>query len=414
MRGIVLIAMLCLTAVDADAQFFRGSNDGEFPAETTNPSALSALVATMNPGDWLVIPNTDIDDVLFTRAEHDALVAAQGGANFWGQSGGPYSVLVMWNSAAFDPVGMDWYFTGGGHADYGGNELYRFDFDTLEWARITEPAPLTIEHSTVAGAYIPDGTPISSHTYDQLTWNTTTQTLWKTGTQSGYNSTLGTGVQPDPPAYWEFDPGTGQWTQHLSERGSNNQGLYVPGEDVVLVIHSPTYSYQRRGYMIDGTGTETTLNGGAALPGSWDWSWGGNLFSIPESASPGMAGRIFIAANVMAEYSLDAANSTISQVGSAMAIPDIGFQKDGSGYAFRTVDEKIYIWEGGREVYTWEPDTNTYATLANAASAVAPNGALVGVGRIYDKWIYLEQHDVFAGIVSSHNPGVFLWKPPAP
>lgn len=70
--------------------------------------------------------------------------------------------------------------TGGGHADYGGNEVYVFPFDTMTWVRLTEPStaiqPLVFN---TPGTNVPigcdlvhgehsDGTPLSNHNYSSL------------------------------------------------------------------------------------------------------------------------------------------------------------------------------------------------------------------------------------------------------
>ena len=55
---------------------------------------------------------------------------------------GPRSVIDAWNGAAFDPERLILYFHGGGHRDYGGNEVYSFDLRKGLWRRLTEPAPL--------------------------------------------------------------------------------------------------------------------------------------------------------------------------------------------------------------------------------------------------------------------------------
>lgn len=69
--------------------------------------------------------------------------------------------------------------TGGGHADYGGNEVYVFPFDTMQWKRINNPslainalAPnpsVTPPGSDPVHGELSDGAPIASHTYSLLT-----------------------------------------------------------------------------------------------------------------------------------------------------------------------------------------------------------------------------------------------------
>ncbi len=44
------------------------------------------------------------------------------------------------NGAAFDEESLFFYFMGGGHTDYGGNEVYEFDLKTGRWARLPNGA----------------------------------------------------------------------------------------------------------------------------------------------------------------------------------------------------------------------------------------------------------------------------------
>lgn len=68
---------------------------------------------------------------------------------------------------------------GGGHADYGGNEVYVFEFDTMTWKRINNPStainalgpnPLPMPPgSDLLHGELSDGTPVSAHSYSCLT-----------------------------------------------------------------------------------------------------------------------------------------------------------------------------------------------------------------------------------------------------
>ena len=101
---------------------------------------------------------------------------------------GPSAVLKAWNGAAFDEERRLFYFMGGGHGDYGGNEVYEFDLETGRWARLTDPSPLTflyqrrVKSRTKAARYCwtPDmrRDPGASHTYDGLQFSKTTGTIF--------------------------------------------------------------------------------------------------------------------------------------------------------------------------------------------------------------------------------------------
>jgi hypothetical protein len=73
---------------------------------------------------------------------------------------------------------------------------------------------------------------------------------------------------------------------------------------------------------------------------------------------------------------------------------------------------KVYVWNGGRSVHVWKqkslpkPD---FAELKNEKSAQAPSRK----GRIYSKWWYLKEHDVFVGLTANYQDPVWVYRPPA-
>lgn len=123
---------------------------------------------------------------------------------------GPAAVLIAWNSAAFDPIGEALYFWGGGHNDYGGNEVYRFELRSGTWTRLTDPSPL--DRLYVAADYgqreakpwrrlcwMPDTArvPGASHTYDGLTYHPGSRTLFV----SSYGAATGSCLEDEEDAY---------------------------------------------------------------------------------------------------------------------------------------------------------------------------------------------------------------------
>lgn len=88
---------------------------------------------------------------------------------------GPEGVLYAWNGAGFaSSVGaygsiIHW---GGGHTDYWGNEIYRFDLETLTWSRINDPGtPSGSYSSDQPYGIMADGTPNATHTFYYIAAN---------------------------------------------------------------------------------------------------------------------------------------------------------------------------------------------------------------------------------------------------
>ncbi len=110
------------------------------------------------------------------------------------------NVVAPWSSGVFDGVHQQMLVFGGGHGDYAGNEVYAFPLETLEWSRLTDPSDS--EHSNQDP--LPDGRPVSRHTYDGLSFVTHAGKMFAHG-GSRWQDGSGTDVS------WAFDPETGQW-----------------------------------------------------------------------------------------------------------------------------------------------------------------------------------------------------------
>lgn len=127
------------------------------PVATALPDTpLGKCLASVPPGSWTDCGTTPIPLVT------DGI---RGGS-------GPSSVIRAWNGAAFDPATETMYFTGGGHGDYGGSEIYAFDAPDLAW-RLEKPhTGNVIILSTGPGGRCEfrydDGTPSARHTYDGI------------------------------------------------------------------------------------------------------------------------------------------------------------------------------------------------------------------------------------------------------
>ena len=84
------------------------------------------------------------------------------------QIGNPVNIVDAWNGAAVDAKRNRLIVWGGGHNDYYGNEVYALDLGTLSIKRIVDPSPNTSQSSRSSA--LPDGTPVSRHTYGGLSY----------------------------------------------------------------------------------------------------------------------------------------------------------------------------------------------------------------------------------------------------
>jgi len=102
---------------------------------------------------------------------------------------GPSAILEAWNGAAFDEDNYIFYFIGGGHADYGGNEMYKFDLHNGKWERLTDPSPLNKLYLVPSKkkhadkkkyCWAPDVNvaPGAAHSYDGIQFSHATKTIF--------------------------------------------------------------------------------------------------------------------------------------------------------------------------------------------------------------------------------------------
>jgi len=126
-------------------------------ADATLPNLVS-LLKSIPDSSWVKVNLNAWSDVW---TPPDLLVPPYDGATK------PGSILAAWSSFAWDPNRGDLILWGGGHANYAGNEVYRWRGSTQMWERGSVPsavkqiAPYTYE--AIDGAL---HAPTSSHTYD--------------------------------------------------------------------------------------------------------------------------------------------------------------------------------------------------------------------------------------------------------
>lgn len=128
-----------------------------------------ATFSNIAPGEWRESPNSKLQDVFPKQAGHPG----------WGVLG-PRAVMATWGGGAYDTKRNVLIVTGGGHRDYGGNEVYEFSLATQKWIRATEPRATTQQGH---GRYLitDSEAPISSHTYDGIVYLPNIDRMFKYG-----------------------------------------------------------------------------------------------------------------------------------------------------------------------------------------------------------------------------------------
>jgi hypothetical protein len=136
------------------------SQPADGPPAGTPPdlSALIGIVASIPEGSWAKV-NLNLFSDVWTPPDLRP--------GFYGSP--PARIIGAWSSFAWDPNRGDLIIFGGGHANYSGNDVYRWRGSTRRWQRASLPSEVKQPDTGVATFFTvdgPDRAPISSHTYD--------------------------------------------------------------------------------------------------------------------------------------------------------------------------------------------------------------------------------------------------------
>jgi hypothetical protein len=326
----------------------------------------------LQPGEWYEAPGTTLRPALPDPVPPN-----------WG---GPGSIMTAWSGGAFDSARDRLLVWGGGHADYGGNEVYAFDVGTLTWARVWGPSPDIPDVGAMASVETyADGNPVSRHTYDGLAYVPTVDALFA---QGGSRYSNGNGSS----ATWIFAFGAGAWarkadapdtmygahavfdpvTGHVFHQGQSQLSEYDPDAD----------AYTARG----------SINGG--------W-WHTN-----ETAAIDPVRRLFVSVGRDAMLVWDLA--AWQQLDVTSTGGDAVIAASAPGFVYAEADARLVAWAGGTSVYTLDPDswvwTEHQAAATNTTSPDAPQA-----NGTYGRFQYIASRNLFV-VVNSIDSNVFFYR----
>lgn len=365
MRLTTHLLLLCLLPVSGHAQ-----------------NRLAELANTLAPGQWLKLPTTNrISDVYPDQRGHPA----------WGVLG-PKAVVVAWGGGAVSEDAL--YVTGGGHGDYGGNEVYRFRFEDLTWERLTDPSPYNPGCKGICQTV--DGTPTSAHTYDGIQWLPKQRRLW-VGSGSAYRS--GSAVRQA----FAFDPEKRAWQKlpsplvgWLHSDYDPESGLLLVGSHQgVLAAYDPntrTYPFRSpRGWKLGGhTGALDIDTRQFVIPAGNDkTAWQALVYDL--KAVPWKAGKGRLPSGKLV--------TTFMQKPNGEWKPGAPRARTRSGISYDNQRKRLTLWDGGAGV--WTLDTTTWRWTKHKATGSTPR-LRNRQGRehtrgVFGRWRYLPAWDVFLG-----------------
>ncbi|MBI3775722.1 MAG: hypothetical protein HY273_09255 [Gammaproteobacteria bacterium] len=346
-------------------------------------------------------------------------------------SDGQAHVMGAWNGGAYDTKRDRLIVWGGGHRNYGGNEIYTFDIGTMSWARITEPtvvipdldyadAPCTatiLVRCNFSGIYH-DGRPTSRHTANALTYAANVDQFFSMALGSGFGGVGSQGFNVD-----SFNFVTGAWKTDWQKSPGNTYGangtnaVYHPGTGKIwyhasmnspLAMFDPAtgvwtpyadyYVHEMGAALLDHKRNRFVILGGSTGGVRQLLAWNlGNVVELnsssfdPKITSKGVAGGIALETAV------------------------------GVGFIYDPVGDRYIAWNGGTTVYALDPVTWIWSVLPiyspSGKTPVTPTAA--NQYGTYGRMAYIPSKQAFV-VVNQTTENVFFFKltngsvPPTP
>jgi Ca2+-binding RTX toxin-like protein len=394
------------------------------------------IIADLPEGEWIRLNLNKFQEV-WTPDEQRPHEGVAGDS--------PGSIIVAWGAATWDSNRDEYLVWGGGHANYGGNEVYTWSALTLLWERASLPSAIVkisgAQYETVDG-YL--NSPISSHAYDNLEFLQVADRMINFGgaaahTGAGFVETDGTtktgpyfwdpskadpnkvggltGSQANPAQFPDVVGGEmwenrGTWSSASPLPGSMVAGTtdyaLIDGQDVVFVNPSNQGLYAYTVPDVNDPSQDTW----ELLGNNWD-TYGGHgagaydpdhniyvrtsrtEFSYWDLDNPGALNRnaSFVPSDASGKFVLSS---------------DWGMEYD-------PVREQFVLWNGDSSIWFLrppdEPAVDGWSLVeATAPSLSAPTVPAAFTGVI-GKWDYVDAYDVFVGVTDHITGDIWAYKP---
>jgi len=427
----------------------RGGTDTASVSVTVLATAADSLqerIAAAPEGSWLKVNANRFDEVWVPLAQR----ARVDGAPF----GEPRKIITAWGSMAWDSNRRQLIIWGGGHANYAGNEVYRFDAATLQWQRASLPSAVyppfgDRRYFTVDGAM---NAPISSHTFDNQEFlplvdrfitfggasynagrlfvlddgaTSTGPYLWdpSRGDPGMVGGTTGSQVDPDV-------PGGQMWMNRnaivVNGIGANRPQSFInatsayvveQGVESMLVTEAPETGGDLFRYRIENLDNPASDRWELIGPGSRSYSDQGAGAYDPEH-------RVYLrTAKMGTQYGIvmwNVATPGPTNLPIKFVPPNANGQFVLSrlhGMDFDARRAAFALWSGDGKVWYLKPPasgpafTSTGWTVDAAPVSGTEAPAVTGTTGVLGKWKYLRSHDVMMGLGHGSEGQVWVYKP---
>lgn len=384
----ILILYIVITSLIGQYTY-AASHKGK---QDINSTANVRELANLKPGEWYEVPDTQLIKV--------APVPPPGGHTSVSEA-----IMSAWNGGAYDTKRDRLIVWGGGHTDYGGNEIYVFDINKLKWGRITEPSPTTLfcgELNRKAGQtdlrWNGDGTPVAHHTYGGLQYIPSIDKFW-----AQVGSPWCTGGSDE--LTWVFDFDTLKWERRADAPGkyATQVSSYDPVTGHIFILG------------------QTTLNEYDPVQDRWTsrsnplWQNGENTAVIDP-----VRRRFIVIGNGDSFYYDLSEKGKLDRKKLLTTGDNEIVSSNAPGLVYDPVIDKIVAWSGatavndyktgkripskiGANVYTLDLNTLVWARHVPASSVKPPSVIAHTPWGTFGRWQYIPSKDLFIGVNSVHT-----------
>lgn len=316
---------------------------------------------------------------------------------------GPTAIMSAWGSAAYDTRGNRLLVAGGGHTDYGGNELYAFKIDSGtcgKWVLLTNSA--IADSSDVTNAFYTNGhspadsnQPRASHKYDGLEYDSTTNRLYDFGaTFTFFNATTYRNI-------YAIHLDTLVWHRVAAESSSLGGGNFAArdpangkmwffangGGAYIGSLNTTTNAWTNAGNFFQGNAVATYVTGETFPPVNRTIAVGGGVH------------RYWLTGN---SGSFDTLVNTLSTTGCTTL-------QNGTapGFAYSSASRKMVGWVSGTHVWTMDSTYTCTDVSPDAGNSVTPSSPQTN--GTFGRFRYVPEHNVFI-LVNSTTGHVYYYK----